>query len=98
MACEHRHIVKILHPAIDFAEGNHRFELFRNDRLKRVLPHSEVRVPVTGMPDKVSGCAETLSGSFRYSVRMLPLCCPDTTEMGVRMLPKYAMNVAEKQI
>ena len=41
------------------------------------------------MPDKVSGCAETLSGSFRYSVRMLPLCCPDTTEMGVRMLPKY---------
>jgi len=31
-----------------------------------------------------------LSGYFRYGVRMCPLCCPDTSVMGVRMLPKYA--------
>jgi len=34
-----------------------------------------------------------LSGYFRYGVRMCPLCCPDTSVMGVRMLPKYALAI-----
>jgi len=38
--------------------------------------------------------SEWLAGYYRYSVRMLPLCCPDATEMDVRMLPKYAVKIA----
>ena len=31
-----------------------------------------------------------LSEYFRYVVRIIPLYCPDNSEIGVRMCPKYA--------
>ena len=39
-----------------------------------------------------------VSGCFRYAVRMFPICCPDTSGISVRMLPKYAYMHAEIKV
>ncbi len=34
----------------------------------------------------------------RYAVRILPVCCPDVSEIGVRMLPKYPVKDEKGQL